>query len=60
MADDDCSYYKNLTEGGKTVLTDDDISFYIFYYSLVLLITLVNMVGNSMIIIAFIRHKKLR
>ena len=60
MADDNCPYYRNLTNGGDTVLTNEDISFYIYYYTLVFLITLINIVGNSMVITAFIKHKKLR
>ena len=60
MADDTCQYYKNLTNGGDTILTNQDISFYMYYYTLVFLITLINIIGNSMIITAFIKHKKLR
>ena len=55
-----CSYYNNLTKGEDDQLTSDDISFYIYYYTLVFLLALINIFGNSMIIIAFIRYKKLR
>ena len=55
-----CSYYKNLTDGADDQLTSNDISFYIYYYTLVFLLALINILGNSMIIIAFTKYKKLR
>lgn len=60
MVNDTCEYYQNLTLGGDSTLTSDDISFYIYYYTVMSLIVLVNIVGNTMVITAFVRHKKLR
>ena len=55
-----CSYYINLTEGADPLITEDDVIFYIYYYVLLFLITIINLVGNSMIILAFLRYRKLR
>ena len=60
MSQKNCSYYYDLTNGVEAHLTADDISFYIYYYTFIFLIVLVNIFGNTMIIVAFIKHKKLR
>ncbi len=60
MADEDCSYFQNLTLGGDTDLTSENISFYIYYYTLLFFITGVNIVGNSTVLVVFVRHKRLR
>ena len=59
MVDDACSYYKNLTLGGGSIL-ENEKSFHVYYLTMLALITVVNIVGNSMVIIAFVRYKKLR
>ena len=46
----------NLTRGGDSHVTSEDVAFYIYYYTLFFLITLI----NSAIIIAFLKYKKLR
>ena len=57
--DETCLYYYNLTRGDSHV-TKEDVAFYIYYYTLCFLITLINISGNSTIIIAFVKNKKLR
>ena len=60
MEDHKCEHFKNLSQGAESKLTSEDISFYIYYYTLLFFILLVNIVGNSFVILAFIRQKKLR
>ena len=44
----------------EPMVSEDDVMFYIYYYTLFFLITAINFFGNSMIIVAFVNHKKLR
>ena len=55
-----CEYYWNLTKGISPGLTEDEKWFYLYYYSLMFIITLVSIVGNSFILIVYARHQKLR
>ncbi len=50
----------NETDPPNYNLTKDDWMFYVYYYALLIGITTVNLLGNTMIIIAVIRHKRLR
>ena len=44
----------------ESMVSEDDVIFYIYYYTLFFLITTINFLGNSMIVVAFVKHKKLR
>ncbi len=58
VTDETCSYYKNLTMGGDS--QENEKSFQVYYFTMLALITVINFIGNTMVITAFVRHKKLR
>ena len=46
-------------QSSEPMVSGDDVIFYLYYYTLFFLITAINILGNSMIIMAFIKHKNL-
>ena len=39
---------------------ENEKSFQVYYFTMLALITVINFIGNTMVITAFVRHKKLR